>query len=148
MAAVSRRFQWTYVYGFVRPSTGQSWWCLLPTVSLAAMRVALAAFARDEGIDAEHPAALVVDNAGWHRSPRLPLPPGLHLLFLPPYSPEVQPAERLWALVDEPLANCAFPDLDALDAVLIRRCQQLEADPVRLRAHTHFHWWPQEHRVL
>ncbi|MFT4041386.1 MAG: IS630 family transposase [Thermomicrobiales bacterium] len=141
-ARVCRRFQWVYVYGFVQPDTGQSWWCLLPTVSLAAMTVALAAFVRDEGIDAEHPVALVVDNAGWHRSPRLLLPPGLHLLFLPPYSPELQPAERLWPLVDEAVANQVFPDITALEDALVARCQVLEAQPARIRAHTCFHWWP------
>lgn len=141
-APVARRYQWSYVYGCVRPDTGQSWWGLLPTVSLAAMTVALAAFARDEGIDAAHPVALVVDNAGWHRSPRLTLPPGVHLLFLPPYSPELQPAERLWSLVDEVVANRVFADIDELEDALAVRCQTLEAQPDRLRVHTLFHWWP------
>jgi hypothetical protein len=142
LAPVSRRYQWSYVYGFVRPDTGQSWWCVLPTVSLPAMRLALAAFAHDEGIDLTHPVALVVDNAGWHRSPRLVLPPGLHLLFLPPYSPELQPAERLWSLVDEVLANRVFAEITDLEDALITRCQTLEAQPARLQAHTLFHWWP------
>lgn len=142
VAPVSRRYQWTYVYGFVRPESGQSWWCLLPTVSLAAMTMALTAFARDEGIDAEHPVALVVDNAGWHRSPKLVLPPGLHLLFLPPYSPELQPAERLWTLVDEVVANQVFAEITDLDDALVARCRALEAQPDRLRSHTLFHWWP------
>lgn len=141
-ARVCRRFQWVYVYGFVRPDTGQNWWCLLPTVSLAAMTAALAAFARDEGIDVAHPVALVVDNAGWHRSPKLILPPGLHLLFLPPYSPELQPAERLWSLVDEVVANRVFPNITALEDTLVARCQALEAQPARLQAHTCFHGWP------
>ncbi len=142
LAPVARRYQWTYVYGFVRPDTGHSWWCLLPTVSLAAMTLALQAFARDEGIDPQHPVALVVDNAGWHRSPRLTLPPGLHLLFLPPYSPELQPAERLWPLVDEAIANRVFADITALENALVTRCQTLEAQPDRLLAHTWYHWWP------
>lgn len=141
-AAVCRQYHWTYVYGFVRPDTGQSWWCLLPTVSLAAMSLALATFARDEGIDPQHPVALVVDNAGWHRSPKLELPPGLHLCFLPPYSPELQPAERLWPLVDEAVANRVFPDLTALEDALEHRCRTLEAQPDRLKAHTLYHWWP------
>lgn len=142
LAPVSRHFQWTYVYGFVRPQTGQSWWCLLPTVSLTAMSLALAAFARDEGIDPQHPVALVVDNAGWHRSPKLVLPPGLHLLFLPPYSPELQPAERLWSLVDEVVANRVFATITDLEDALVARCRTLEAQPDRLRAHTCYHWWP------
>jgi transposase len=144
LAQVRRKYQWLYVYGVIRPSTGQSWWCLLPTVTTKAFALALATFARDEGIAAEHRVVLVVDQAGWHTSPELALPEGLDLVFLPAASPELQPAERLWSLVDEPVANRAFPDLDALEAVLMERCRTLEADPSRLKAHTHFHWWPAE----
>jgi hypothetical protein len=144
MARVVRHYEWLYVYGFVRPSTGASWWCLLPTVNTAAMTLALATFARDEGLDATHRAVLVVDRAGWHVAHDLRLPVGIDLVFLPAASPELQPAERLWPLMDEPIANRAFPDLDALETVLIDRCRTLEADPQRLRAHTLFHWWPPE----
>ncbi|MGI8406243.1 MAG: hypothetical protein ACR2OE_16040 [Thermomicrobiales bacterium] len=62
-AWVNRRFQWRSVSAFIRPTTGQSWWCLLPTVSTEAMRAALAAFAHDERIDARHRAVLVLDGA-------------------------------------------------------------------------------------
>lgn len=144
IAPVRRAYQWLYVFGFVRPSTGQSWWCLLPTVTTAAFALALATFARDERIDATHRAVLVVDQAGWHTSPELTLPEGIDLVFLPSASPELQPAERLWPLVDEPVANRAFPDLAALEAVLVARCRILEATPQRLQAHTRYHWWPSE----
>jgi transposase len=144
IARVERRYAWLYVYAFVRPRTGRSWWCLLPRVNAQAMGAALAAFARDEGIDGDHRAVLVVDQAGWHVAHALALPDGVDLVFLPAYSPELQPAERLWALLDEPVANRAFPDLGALETVLVDRCRALEADPARLRAHTRFHWWPAE----
>jgi transposase len=139
---VQRRYAWRYVYGFIRPGTGQSWWCLLPTANTTAFSLALATFARDEAIDATHRAVLVIDQAGWHTTAKLTVPAGIDLVFLPSYSPELQPAERLWALVDEPVANRAFPDLDALERVLVTRCRTLEADPLRLKAHTHYHWWP------
>jgi hypothetical protein len=142
VAQVERHYEWLYVYGFVRPSTGQSWWCLLPRVTTEAFALALATFAHDEGIDADHRALLVLDQAGWHVSPDLALPEGVHLAFLPSYSPELQPAERLWPLVDEPIANRAFADLDDLETVLVARCRTLEADRLRLKAHTHFHGWP------
>lgn len=145
-AHVERHYDWLYVYGFVRPATGQSWWCLLPTVSTEAMTLALATFARDEGIDAAHRAVLLVDQAGWHLSGALAVPAGIDLVFLPPASPELQPAERLWPLVDEPVANRAFPDLDALEAVLVDRCRTLETERPRLRAATRYHWWPTEPR--
>lgn len=143
-AHVQRRYEWLSVYGFVRPSTGQSWWCLLPRVNTEAFGLALATFARDEGIDADHRAVLVLDGAGWHTTPTLTLPEGIDLVVLPSHSPELQPAERLWPLIDEPVANRAFADLDALEDVLVDRCRSLEADRSRLKAHTHFHWWPAE----
>lgn len=143
-ARVERHYEWLYVYGFVRPGTGQSWWCLLPRVTTEAFALALAAFAHDEGIDAEHRALLVVDQAGWHVSADLARPEGIDLVFLPAYSPELQPAERLWSLVDEPIANRAVATLDELEAMLVERCRTLEADGDRLKAHTHFHWWPPE----
>lgn len=144
IAAVERHYQWLYVYGFVRPSTGQSWWCLLPTVNTRAFALALATFARDEGIDATHRAVVLLDQAGWHVSHDLRVPDGIDLVWLPSYSPELQPAERLWSLVDEPIVNHVFPNLDALETVLVERCRTLEADPQRLKAHTGYHWWPSE----
>lgn len=144
IARVRRRYAWLYVYGFMRPATGESWWCLLPTVNTVAMTTALAAFAEDEGIDARHRAVLVVDGAGWHTTLHLDLPDGIDLVFLPPASPELQPAERLWPLVNEPVANRAFADLDALADVLVTRCRTLRADQPAIRGLTDYWWWPSE----
>ena len=144
VAAVHQRYQWCYVYALVRPTTGQTWWCLLPTVSTAAMQLALADFARDEGINARHRAVLVLDGAGWHTSPDLVLPDGIDLVPLPPASPELQPAERLWPLVNEPVANRTLVDLDALEDVLVTRCQALRADPQPISKLTRYRWWPSD----
>lgn len=145
-AWVHRRSDWLYVYAFVRPATGQSWWCLLPTVRTAAFSLALAEFARDEGISAPRRAVVALDGAGWHGAAALTVPDGLHLVPLPPASPELQPAERLWPLLDEVVANRTFTDLDALEAVLVPRCQTLRADRRTVKAHTRYHWWPHERR--
>ncbi len=72
------------------------------------------------------------------------MPEGIDLVFLPAYSPELHPAERLWPLVDKPLANRAVGTIAALEELLVDRCRTLEADPARLHAHTHYHWWPPE----
>jgi len=148
MAWIRRRYQLLYVYAFVRPTTGQSWWCLLPTVRTDVMNAALAAFAHDEGLDPQHRAVLVVDGAGWHASPELVLPDGIDLVFVPPASPELQPVERVWRLLDEPVANRTFADLDALENVLVTQCQTLRADLHRITAHTRFHWWARERRPV
>jgi transposase len=145
-AWVRRRYAWCYVYGFVRPATGQSWWCLLPTVSAEAFGLALAEFARDEGIGPDRRAVLVLDRAGWHTAAGLAVPAGIDLAFLPPASPELQPAERLWGLVDEPVANRAVADLAALEAILADRCRTLRRQRRQIKARTRYHWWPRERR--
>lgn len=146
-AWVHRRYAWLYVYAFVRPTTGQSWWALLPTVSTAAFSLALAEFARDEAIGPDRRAIVALDGAGWHLAKDLVVPEGLHLVPLPPASPELQPAERLWPLVDEVVANRTFADLDALEAVLVDRVRTLRADRRTVKAHTRYHWWPHERRA-
>lgn len=108
------------------------------------MSQALAAFAIDEGIDALHRVALVLDGAGWHTSANVRIPDGIELIHLPPVSPELQPAERLWPLLDEPAVNRTFADLDELEAVLTTRCRTLRADPATIKTHTLFSWWPDE----
>jgi transposase len=146
-AWVRRRYEWLYVYGCVRPRTGQTWWCLLPTVSAEAFALALAEFARDQGIGARRRAVLVLDNAGWHGAADLAVPDGVHFAFLPPASPELQPAERLWGLVDEPIANRALADVGALEALLVERCRTLRHRRRHIKARTRYHWWPREHNA-
>ena len=43
----------------------------------------------------ERTIVLVLDKAGWHCEARPNAPDGVHLVFLPPYTPELQPAETL-----------------------------------------------------
>ena len=66
----------------------------------------LADFAKSVGTGANKRVVLQIDNAGWHGPENLSVPDGIRLVFQPAHSPELQPAEHLWAFVDEPLANC------------------------------------------
>lgn len=42
---------------------------------------------------------LVIDGAGWHHSKGLRVPENITILYLPPYSPELNPIERLWLYI-------------------------------------------------
>jgi hypothetical protein len=141
-ALVAQRYEWMDVFAFVHPQSGQTSWLLVPTVSVEIFSLALAAFAEEVGAGPDKQIVLVLDRAGWHSSARLALPQGIHLVFLPPYCPEVQPAERLWPLSNEPLANRVFTSLDELEEVQAQRCRWLQAHPHIVQAHTCFHWWP------
>jgi transposase len=86
--------------------------------------------------------ALVVDRAAWHTSGQVQVPEGIDLIFLPAYSPELQPAERLWTLTNESVANRSFKNLDELEEVLMYRCRQLLKRPELIQGLTRYHWWP------
>ena len=86
----------------------------------------------------------VIDGAGWHRSRKVVVPEGVHLVFLPPYSPELQPAERLFPLINEALANRTFESLHHLEQVLEHRLAALDSDPLLISDHTKFRWWPED----
>ena len=142
MALGHHRYEWLYVTAFVQPTGGETVWYLSTAIDKPSFEALLAAFAPESGAGRERIIVLVLDNAGWHTEPGLAVPDGIRLVFLPPYSPELQPAERLWPLVDEPIVNRHFAALADLDAVLAWRCRVLRQDPALIAAHTNFHWWP------
>ncbi len=141
IAIVNHRYEWLYVYGFVKPSTGQTCWYLIPRVNVEWLNLVFEAFAAEVGASEDKIILLVQDRAGWHMSDKVCLPTGMVVEPLPPYSPELQPAERLWKLVDEPLVNTCFDSLDDLEKALIERCQILqESMQEEIRNLTNYHW--------
>ena len=141
VAHVNWRFKWLWLYAFVHPQTGQTYWWILPYVNTKIFNQVLADFARDFELGANKRIVLAIDRAGWHISHCLKVPEGLHLTFLPSHSPELQPAERLWPLVDEPIANRSFKTLDDLESCLFERCQSLLQQQDLIQGLTGFHWW-------
>lgn len=125
------------------PATGESHWYVGNGVSKPLFEALLAAFAREAGAGRARTIILLLDSAGWHTEPGLAIPEGLRLVYLPPYTPELQPAEHLWRLVDEPIVNQHFDRLAEIQHRIEQRCRDLEAQPDSLRDNTLFHWWPE-----
>ncbi len=143
IATVNWRFEWLWLYAFVHPESGETYWWILPYVRTDLFNRVLADFAYHYGIGANKRVILAMDRAGWHTSEQLVVPEGIHILLMPSHSPEVQPAERLWPLTNEPVANRTFQTLDELEEVVARRCQALLKQHELIRGLTNFYWWPQ-----
>jgi DDE superfamily endonuclease len=77
--------------------------------------MALKEFAEEVGAGRDKRVLLVVDKAGWHTGGEVEVPEGIHLEFLPSGSPELQPAERLWPLTNEALANRPFEEIEEME---------------------------------
>ncbi len=137
---VGARLERQYLYAFaaVSPHDGVMDSLVLPWVNAHTMTLFLAEVAqrhRDEFV------LMVMDQAGWHLAGELVVPENMRLVFLPPYSPELNPAEHLWkALREDCFANHVFRDLDAVEHVLSGGLAALEADPIRTQSMTGFDW--------
>jgi transposase len=142
VAPVEHRYDWRYLVGFVHPASGRTAWHLATTVNIELFSVELDAFAREVGASPTKQIVLVLDGAGWHESPKLRVPEHIHLLFLPPHSPELQPAEHLWPLTNTVLVNRHFASIEDLEDAQAERCVALQARPDLIRSATRFSWWP------
>ena len=59
---------------------------------------------------------LVMDGAGWHKSKDLNVPKNIEIIYLPPYSPELNPVERLWQYIkDDVIRNKVYKTLNELE---------------------------------
>ena len=130
------------ITAFVSPATGEMLLVRLERRVQALLRGVAAPVCREAGAGRERIIVLVLDNAGWHGEAGLAVPEGVRLVFQPAYTPEVQPAETLWTLVDEPVVNKHIPTLEALDQIISMRCAALATEREKIKSQAGFHWWP------
>jgi hypothetical protein len=142
VVSVQPRYEWRYLHGFVEPSSGGTFWWLTSWVDVEAFNLVLREFAAWCKPTPATPVLLVLDQAGWHCSGDVQVPLGITLIFLPPYSPELQPAERLWPLSNQAICNQRFDTIQDMEDAQCLRCRQLQQQPQLVRAYTRFHWWP------
>lgn len=142
LALGHHRYDWLYVTAFVAPASGETVWFVSNGIDKPFFAKLLESFARQVGAGRDRIIVLQLDNAGWHTPENLPVPDGIRLVYQPAYTPELQPAEHLWTLVDEPLVNKHFQTIDELDAVVASRCCDLLQARGTIASLTNFHWWP------
>jgi hypothetical protein len=112
----------------------------LPKANAELRGEALAEFARWADPGGQKLLVVLVDNAGGHVAKALRVPANVRLYRLPACTPELQPAEHLWPLVREGMANRDFGHLVALGAKLRRRCDWLAGHPEVVKGAVGFHW--------
>lgn len=86
-------FKSFYTYSATNHLSGKHFSLIMPKVNTECMNVYL----HELSINLkDKKALLVVDGAGWHKSKRIIVPWNIEIIYLPPYSPELNPVERLW----------------------------------------------------
>ncbi len=124
------RYEWVYLYAAVEPATGASVALQAPHVNTGTMSVFLRMVS--EALGPREHAVLIMDQAGWHKAKKLVVPDNITVLYLPPYSPELNPVERLWAyLRSHYLSNRAYEGYDHLLAAGAEAWQKLTPELLR-----------------
>jgi transposase len=138
-AVQQTEYEWVYLFGAVNPITGESSALLAPTVNTEYMNHHLRFLSEQAGPEVQ--VILVLDRAGWHVAKALEVPANVTLLYLPPYSPELNPVERLWAyLRSHYLSNRVYQDYDDLLNASGQAWNQLT--PEQLRSICRTEWIP------
>lgn len=109
--AVKLGFENFYVYSAVNPVTGEDFTLMIPNVNTACMNV----FLEEMSKSLNKKAILIMDCASWHKSKDLKVADNIHIMYLPAYSPELNPVERLWQhMKSNILKNKIYETIDDL----------------------------------
>jgi transposase len=138
IASVLHQFDNFYLYGAVEPTTGASFFLELPSLNSQAFQRWLDGFAAPlpESLN-----MLVLDNGGGHKAKAVRWPSTVVPVFLPPYSPELNPLERLWRDRKDKLADVPATTIAALSDALCAIIQSYS--PATLHSLTSFTYFVQ-----
>ena len=128
--------EYRYAYGAVDPQRGDSFFLVLPYCNAVCMNLYL------RFLSAEYPEdyiVLVTDGATWHKAKSLEIPENIEIIHLPPYTPEMNPIEQIWAWLRlHGFRNEVFA---SLEKVVLRLCDAISALSVdNIKSITHRKW--------
>ena len=138
VASVTYQFDNFYLYGAVEPTTGASFFLALPYLNSRAFQWWL------DGFAAAFPESLnmlVLDNGAGHKAKAVRWPPNVVPVFLPPYSPELNPMERLWRDLKDQLTDIPVQTIAALSDAMCAIIQRYS--PATLYSLTSFTYFVQ-----
>ena len=136
------RYEWASLFAAVDARAGAIWWDWLPTMKAADLRPVLAELRARDLLD-----ALVWDGAPSHADAEVRAV-GLPLVALPPYSPELNPAERLFEEVRRRVEGAVYATLADKVAAVEAFLRELDADPARVRRLCGWDWLTAAHDAL
>lgn len=140
IAVQKRGYQWLHAFAFVHPASGRNEFWIMSHVDTVTMNVVLQQFAATVNPDQKKLIVLLWDNAGWHKAKDLVVPAGIILFPIPPYTPELSPAEPVVPLLHEALANHLLTKLEQVQDRLVQRCLYLQQQWAVVKAACGFDW--------
>ena len=121
--------EYRYAFGAVEPLTGDNFFLVLPYSNTECMNVFLEELSKQYQ---EDNILLCCDGASWHKSKTLVIPDNITLIYIPPYTPEMNPIEQIWKeLRSKGFRNEVFATLEKVVDRLCETIRDLTKEAVR-----------------
>ncbi len=122
------KFKNFYLFGAYSPITGTHFTLELPKCNTDCFQLYLDEFSKQ---DPDEFKVIVLDNGAFHKAACLNVPANIGLLFIPPYSPELNPAEKMWRHLKDKLAGKVFATLDNLSDKVVQLVKELDTQLIK-----------------
>ena len=131
--------EYTYLYGAFCPQKGKSETLILPKMNSHCMNIFL------YEISQRYPKEIilmVMDGAPCHtEGEKLIIPDNITILKLPPYCPQLNPAENMWDEIREKFfGNISFSSLSDMENQLVRACLYYDQSPQTVSSICNWNW--------
>jgi transposase len=121
-------FKTLYLFGAFSPLNGDKFLLEMPHCNAANFQVFLNSFSLQNPNEYK---IVVLDNGAFHKAKVLDIPENIGLLFLPPYSPELNPAENIWAGLKRKFTNKLCKTLDEISEFITTTTNALSRDKIK-----------------
>ena len=121
-------FKSTYLFGAFSPLNGDKFLLELPNCNANTFQVFLNEFSLENPDEFK---IIVLDNGAFHKAASLKIPNNIALLFLPPYSPELNPAEKIWADLKRKFTQQLFYNLDQVSEFITNAINTIDDKQVK-----------------
>lgn len=120
-------FKSTYLFGAFSPVNGNKFLLEMPFCNTQSFQIFLEEFAAQEPTEFK---IVVLDNGAFHKAKSLKIPANICLVFLPPYSPELNPAEKMWAILKRNFTNQFFKTLEDIGDFITNSIKTLSPEQI------------------
>lgn len=121
-------FKSTYLFGAFSPLDGDSLLMEFPNCNGESFQIYLNEFSSHLPDTFK---IIVLDNGAFHKAKNLKIPENIALIFLPPYSPELNPAENMWAKMKRGFTGKLFHTLDDLSVFIQQSANKLSESQIK-----------------
>ena len=122
------KFNNFYLFGSYSPITGTQFTLELPKCNTECFQTYLNEFSKQ---DIDEYKIIFLDNGAFHKGKELKIPPNIELVFIPPYSPELNPAEKIWRYLKDRVANKVHATLYDLSDTVVQLVKNLSDTTIK-----------------